>query len=84
MVIQQTVSRNLTFALQNKELLEIGIFFLPKGQKTEERHLGTGVSVGLSYLPLTGHCYAQSETTTISDPNYDHNNFKFGLNVSTK
>lgn len=69
---------------KNKELLEMGIFFLPKGQKTAERHLGTGVFASLSYLPLTSRCYAQKETTTISDSNYDHNNFIFGLNVSTQ
>lgn len=81
MAIQQTVSRNLAFALQNKELLEMVNFSC---QKTAERHLGTGAFAGLSYLPLTGHRYAPKETTTISDTNYDDNNFIFGLDVSTK
>lgn len=75
MVIQQTVSRNLTFALQNKELLEMGIFSCQKDKKTAERHPSTGAFASLSYLPLTVHRCAQKETTTISDTDYDHNNW---------
>lgn len=42
MVIQQTESKSLTLALQNRELLEIGHFSCQKRQrnKSVERHLG--------------------------------------------